>query len=50
MNDTIRKVCYYGLPLISLFNMFFATTTAEMCAWAVAFSGWTAHLIELKSK
>lgn len=50
MSDNVKKVCYLGLPVICFINIFFANSTAETCAWVCAFAGWSAHLIELKSK
>jgi hypothetical protein len=43
----IVKFLNYTIPVLCLINMFVVDFDAAM-GWAVAFVGWTAHLMELR--
>ena len=44
----IVKFGNYAIPALCLLNLILAGSTDAAMAWAVAFAGWTAHLIETR--
>jgi hypothetical protein len=49
MIDKLKLILDYGLPILCIVNLVFAVNAGDTnyaIAWAVAFGGWTAALLE----